>query len=87
MDIDNNKGVYIMFTDRELAQAICDAAEKREESWHEPVPGRRGVYGLTIPMATQEVCAGNDSLAQVVDLLLFNAWNDALDWANKVRNS
>jgi hypothetical protein len=75
------------FTDRELAQAVLDTAEKHENSWHEPRAGQVGVYALTILQAAQEVCGGNESLTLVVDLLLFHAWNDILDWANKVSNS
>lgn len=79
-----------MQCNKELAQAILEAARKREASFdHSTAACRQAdgqmadlsqLYGMSIREAA-EADGVNPFLSFPVYLLLTTSWNDALDWA------
>jgi hypothetical protein len=69
----------MMFTSKELAIALEQAAKIREDSWNE----QRQAYDKHVRDAAQEVCGNLNagSMGSLVNLLLYLCWNDALEWA------
>lgn len=63
-----------------LATAILKAVDIREDSWHNIAK----CYNLTIEQACNRATSNKDRAA-LVNILLFAAWNDAIEWAKKVR--
>ena len=59
-----------------LAKAIIKAMNIREESWNNDAKA----YGLSIEEACNRATSNKDRAA-IVSILLFAAWNDAIQWA------
>ena len=66
----------------QLKEAIKKAVELRENSWRVGTDS----YSLDLREACDKACeiVGYDTrMTQIVWLLLFKCWNDALSWANE----
>jgi hypothetical protein len=62
-----------------LAHKIVKAAKTREDSWVKV----EGSYAKSILFCCHEVATDKDE-AELVFLLLYSAWNDALFWAENL---
>jgi hypothetical protein len=60
-----------------LAKLILETAHKRECSYSTTL----GKYRLDMQQAAELVCEKHPELAEPVNLLLSNSWNQAIDWA------
>jgi len=81
---------------KQLALLITNAAALREASYDQvastkwylanPDPGNcpPNFYRLSLRDACTEACESCPNFTEVVFLLLYTSWNDALDWATAI---
>lgn len=69
-----------------LANAIKLAAEKREMSWNENLKGQDKDLSECAAEACEELNQ-NKELQEIVYMLVSQAWNGSLSWADRVLNS
>ena len=72
-------GIQPTLANVELATAVMETARRREESW--PATLLPSSYTLTIEQAAQPV---SPVWRNLVIMMLYASWNDALAWANAV---
>lgn len=72
----------------ELSRLIRETADKYESSWVPKQEGElTGRYTITIEEAARAVCGEENALwSDLIWFMLYNSWNDVLDWATNNRD-